>query len=168
MATKNKNYLNNINNQEKHFTASALIINEEGKILLINHKKLGVWLYPGGHVKINEEPDTAIIREVKEETGLSVEIISDKDGNLADPEADVSVLHHPYVILCEKILGDNEYHYHIDMVYLCRINAKRTQLINNKRESAGINFFGLDDLDQISLFPNFRKLLEKILNAKTK
>jgi len=148
---------------EKHFTASALILNKERKILLVNHRKLGVWLYPGGHVDKGETPDEAVIREVKEETGLDVKIISNKDTNIADPKADVSVLHQPYIVLCEKIKG-NEEHYHIDLVYQCKIiNEETAELCHNPRESRDIKFFGLEDLENIKLFPNFRKLVEKIL-----
>jgi ADP-ribose pyrophosphatase YjhB (NUDIX family) len=156
----------NKNNVEKHFTASALIINKEKKVLLVNHRKLGVWLYPGGHVEWNETPDETVVREVKEETGLNVEIISDRDNTLSDLEADVSVLHHPYVILCEKINGDNQ-HYHLDLIYLCKIeNEENSELHYNPKESSDIRFFSLEDLNNINLFPNFRKLLEKILKQK--
>ncbi len=54
---------------KKHFTASALII-DEGKVLSVYHKKLGVWLYPGGHIEADENPEEALFREVREETGL--------------------------------------------------------------------------------------------------
>ena len=104
------------NNLEKHFTASALII-DNGKVLLLHHKKLGVWLYPGGHIEKNETPDQTVAREVKEETGLDIEIIGEKDDNLADADTDVSVLFNPYVVLCE-LVGN---HYHNDIVYLKHI-----------------------------------------------
>lgn len=42
------------------------------KVLLIDHKKLGGWYAPGGHVEPNEDSDESIIREVKEETGLEI------------------------------------------------------------------------------------------------
>ncbi len=145
---------------EKHFTSSALII-DDNKILLVHHKKLGTWLYPGGHVENMETPDEALIREVKEETGLDIEIVSEKDGNLADLETDVSVLHNPYTILCE-LVGD---HYHNDIVYLCRISSESNcDLKHSEVESHGIKFFGLDELEDIKLFPNFRRLLLKILS----
>jgi len=157
----------NKNNVKKHFTASALIINKKGKILLVNHRKLGVWLYPGGHVEWNETPDETVVREVKEETGLNVKIISDRDNALSDTKADVSVLHNPYAVLCEKINGDNK-HYHIDLIYLCKIDdEKNSELHHNPKESSDIKYFGLEDLSKINLFPNFRKLLEKILKQKT-
>ena len=166
MATKNKNRLNDKNKPEKHFTASGLIINKKNEVLLVNHKKLGVWLYPGGHVEPHETPDETVIREIKEETGLDIEIIGSKDKNLADTKTDVSVLHHPYAILCEKIAGDNK-HYHIDMIYLCKIiNKKKGKVTYNPKRSEEIDFFSSNDLDQINLFPNFRKLLEKVLNKK--
>ncbi|KKL46412.1 hypothetical protein LCGC14_2345830, partial [marine sediment metagenome] len=48
------------NFMKKHFTSTVFIINDE-KILLIHHKKMNVWLPPGGHVEENEIPsDTAI------------------------------------------------------------------------------------------------------------
>lgn len=146
------------NKLKKHFTASALIIKDK-KVLLVQHKKLGVWLYPGGHVEDNETPDETVIREVLEETGVSVEIIGEKDKNLADAGADVSVLHHPYVILCE-LVGD---HYHNDIIYLCKITGENAQIKHDAKESEAIGFFGLDELDGIKLFPNFKKLLQKVL-----
>ena len=60
-----------------HFTASALVLDESrADACLVLHRKLGLWLQPGGHV----EPDDptladAALREVREETGL--------DGRLA-------------------------------------------------------------------------------------
>ncbi len=152
------NYSANLN---KHFTASALIKNDVDKVLLVYHKKLNVWIYPGGHIEANETPDEAVIREVKEETGLDVEIIGDLETSLNDKEADVTVLHNPYAILCERIKAKEE-HYHIDMVYACKITSGQ-KLLYNKNESKGIGFFGINDIETIPLFPNFKNLLSKFL-----
>jgi len=146
------------NNLEKHFTASALII-EDNQVLLLHHKKLDVWLYPGGHIEKNETPEQAVLREVMEETGLNVEIMGEIDNKLADVKADVSVMHNPYVILCE-LVGN---HYHNDIVYLCKISGDNGEIKYNKQESSDIKFFSASDLVDIKLFPNFRRLLEKVL-----
>jgi len=165
---KNKQFIINemLHNDEleKHFTASALIIDEDNRVLLLHHKKLGVWLYPGGHVEKNETPDQAVLREVKEETGLEVEIIGERDQSLADIDVDVSVLYVPYVVLCE-LIGD---HYHNDIVYLCKISGNDRDIKYNKDEATDINFFDLEGLNDIELFPNFRRLLEKVLKDPKK
>jgi 8-oxo-dGTP pyrophosphatase MutT (NUDIX family) len=55
-----------------HLTASAFVLSpERDAVLLILHKKLGIWVQPGGHI----EPDDASIeaaarRELAEEVGL--------------------------------------------------------------------------------------------------
>ena len=152
-------------NLKKHFTASALIKNDEGKVLLVYHKKLDVWLYPGGHIEANETPDEAVVREVKEETGLDVEIVGELATKLNDEEEDVSVLHNPYIILCERIKAKEE-HYHIDMVYACKTTSGQ-KLVYNKYESKGIGFFGINDVETIPLFPNFKNLLSKFLSESS-
>ena len=52
-----------------HVTASAIVMGPEG-VLLHFHKKLHLWLQPGGHIEANEAPWEAALREVGEETGL--------------------------------------------------------------------------------------------------
>ncbi|MDE2143958.1 MAG: NUDIX domain-containing protein, partial [Elusimicrobia bacterium] len=54
------------------FVVSAYAV-REGKVLLIKHKKLGLWLAPGGHIDEGETPDEAALRELKEETGLEAD-----------------------------------------------------------------------------------------------
>ena len=58
-------------------TANAFIF-YENKLLVVHHKKLNIWLHPGGHVDENESFLEALIREIKEEVGLDVEIISNE------------------------------------------------------------------------------------------
>jgi len=56
-------------------TVGALIVNKEGKILLTkSHKWFDKYTLPGGHIEVGETMKEAIIREVKEETGLDVEV----------------------------------------------------------------------------------------------
>jgi 8-oxo-dGTP pyrophosphatase MutT (NUDIX family) len=37
-------------------------------------RKLGSWLYPGGHIDPNDDPAQAVLREVTEETGITFRI----------------------------------------------------------------------------------------------
>lgn len=53
-------------------TAAGCLIHDN-KVLLVKHKKLGLWLNPGGHIDPGELPHEAAEREFYEETGVFVE-----------------------------------------------------------------------------------------------
>lgn len=52
-----------------HITGSAIVIGSRG-VVLHRHRKLGLWLQPGGHIDPGEAPWEAALREGREETGL--------------------------------------------------------------------------------------------------
>lgn len=52
-----------------HVTASAFVVSSRG-VILHQHRLLGRWFQPGGHVDPGESPEAAAQREVREETGL--------------------------------------------------------------------------------------------------
>lgn len=54
-----------------HVTASVLITGPRG-VILLKHKKLSIWVQPGGHIDPDETPAEAAVREAVEETGLAV------------------------------------------------------------------------------------------------
>lgn len=106
------------------FVASAFMLNPAGdKILFIQRVKeplIGFWLPPGGHLDEGESPDNAVIREVREETGLEAFFESPPDWDIqADEHVQRIVL--PHIIQREFI---NYQHDHIDLIYLLRAFAK--------------------------------------------
>jgi 8-oxo-dGTP diphosphatase len=59
----------------KHVVAAgAVVLNDEDKILLIRGPRRG-WEQPGGNVEEGESIRDAVIREVKEETGIDIEVV---------------------------------------------------------------------------------------------
>ena len=54
--------------------AGGCIFNDKGEVLLQRRGDFGKWGFPGGAVELGETPEMAAIREVKEETGLEVEV----------------------------------------------------------------------------------------------
>ena len=56
-----------------HVTGSALVLTDDRRrVLLHKHKRLGMWLQPGGHIDPGELPWDGSLREASEETGLPV------------------------------------------------------------------------------------------------
>jgi ADP-ribose pyrophosphatase YjhB (NUDIX family) len=51
----------------------AIVGNEEGKILLVQRKDSGVWLYPTGWADVGYSPAEVAMKEVEEETGIIAE-----------------------------------------------------------------------------------------------
>ena len=54
-----------------HVTGSAIVVGPRG-VVLHRHKRLGIWLQPGGHIESGEFAWDAALRETREETGLDV------------------------------------------------------------------------------------------------
>ena len=98
---------------DKHFTSTGFLV-RDGKVLLVNHRKLRMWLPFGGHIEPGEDPVEALHREAREETGFEIEIVAER------PEINqrgVHVLPAPETILLEDIEPG---HVHIDLIYFVR------------------------------------------------
>src|SRR5687767_7844582 len=56
-------------------SAAAIITDGENRVLLLNHvlRPFSGWGLPGGFVTAGEDPEKAIRREIREETGLEMD-----------------------------------------------------------------------------------------------
>src|SRR3712207_6739428 len=123
------------NRTGRHFTVAVFVV-WEGKVLLHFHRKLEMWLPPGGHIERDELPDQAAVREVLEETGLRVELVGEKREDIADPVQ----LHRPAGVQLENIgLG----HQHIDLIYFAK--APGSAEIREDFSSEKVGWYGPED-----------------------
>ena len=51
------------------------ILVKNNKILCVQMKKNGFYCLPGGHIEIGEDSKNAVIREIKEETGINTKVV---------------------------------------------------------------------------------------------
>lgn len=88
-----------------HVTGSGVVVGARG-VVLLEHKRLGIWLQPGGHIDPGETPWAAALRESAEETGLEVAFGGPVD-HLGVPE-----------LLHVDVHAGGRGHTHLDLRYL--------------------------------------------------
>ena len=124
----------------RHFSATTYVRHND-KVLLHNHKKLKMWLPVGGHIDRDELPQDAAKREVKEETGLDVEIIKPKE-LLKITEGQEWELILPFHMMLHNL---NEYHQHIDMVFFAK--TQNDKIVLGEGESREIKWFTKEEIE---------------------
>ena len=121
-----------------HFVSVAgLVTNDKNEILLIKSPKRG-WEYPGGMIEPGETFQDALIREVKEETGINVEIIG-------------------IIGLCKNIEKDI-----VNIDFACKaVDGQPT----TSEESLKVMWFKKEDVLDMITFPLTKKRLENMLSG---
>jgi 8-oxo-dGTP pyrophosphatase MutT (NUDIX family) len=134
--------------EEGHITASAWIVDPGRKLaLLVHHKKLNLWLQPGGHC--DGDPDVVKVakKEVKEETGL-------RDFSIFAEEIFDLDIH--------KIPEWNSIpaHYHYDVRFLIYADSELPLTMNH--ESNYLRWFNLPEIRLVSPDASVIRLVEKV------
>lgn len=97
----------------------AVIIDNEARILAAqrsNNMSLPLkWEFPGGKIEANETPEECLIREIKEELNISVNIIKVLPTN-THAYSDITIELIPF--LCAHVKGDIILKEHIDFKWL--------------------------------------------------
>jgi 8-oxo-dGTP diphosphatase len=85
----------------KSIGAAAVIVDDDGKVLLVKHTygRLN-WELPGGGAEANESAAETAVREVREETGLQVSV-ERLTGVYYEPDFDM----HHFVFICRRLDG---------------------------------------------------------------
>jgi|SRR3989344_1020749 len=122
------------------FTVGVFIV-YDNKVLLIFHKKHNMWLQIGDHIELDEDPEQALFREVKEECGLDIEIVGKKE-----PSIEVKGIKFLYPPVFMNIHDINETHKHVGLYYIAK--AKSDAFILSEREHNDIRWFSRKDLDE--------------------
>jgi 8-oxo-dGTP pyrophosphatase MutT (NUDIX family) len=115
-----------------HVTGSAIVLDAVGRVLLHRHKRLGIWLQPGGHLDAGESPAQAAVREPLEESGLVG----------SHPAGGPHLLH---VDVHEGPRG----HVHLDLRYLLYADGEAT-IAPAPGESADVAWMSLEEATRVA------------------
>jgi 8-oxo-dGTP pyrophosphatase MutT (NUDIX family) len=113
-------------------TATALVFDAEGHVLLARRADNGRWGPPGGIIDPAEEPADAAVREAFEETGV-----------VAIPERLVAV-----GVLSPITYPNGDHVQYLDLMFRCRAAGGEAGV--NDSESVEVGWFPLDALPSLS------------------
>jgi 8-oxo-dGTP pyrophosphatase MutT (NUDIX family) len=97
-------------------------------LLLGDHRKSGLWLPPGGHVEDGEDPRQAVIREAREELGITAEFAGDT----------------PFFLTVTPTRGPHR-HLDVDLWFILKAARHGAPLDPDPREFRSIRWLGLDE-----------------------
>lgn len=137
----------------RHSTATVLIVNRN-KVLLHRHKKFNALLPVGGHLDADELPEEAAIREVKEETGLSVKLYNPDKTQFPDVRALVQPVH--------MLLFNSKDHQHIDFIFYAKAETEAVSPIAG--ESEHLHWYCRDEILNAEMPENVRILALEALS----
>lgn len=114
-----------------HVTASAWLLNKDcSKVLLMHHRKLDMWVQPGGHCDGDSDVLGVALKEAQEESGLQ------KIEPIMTDIFDIDI----HLIPETK---KEKAHYHYDIRFLVQAIGNDTLVQNN--ESNALRWFGKND-----------------------
>jgi len=143
------------------FTAEAFIV-YKNKVLLRMHDKHKIWMSVGGHIELDEYPEQAVIREVKEEVGLDIVLSGEAKG----PAAGTAENRGYAYLIPPKYMGRHPVsrnHEHVVFVYFAKANTDIISTSKNEHEKAETRWVTMDELRNMDLVPNVRFYVEEAL-----
>jgi 8-oxo-dGTP diphosphatase len=122
----------------------ALVDQQRGKLLLVDHKLASLWLPSGGHVEPDEDPRATVVRELAEELGLAADFMQPG----------------PLFITVTRV-GGGIGHTDVSLWYLLRGDSSRA-IEFDRGEFHGVRWFGFDEVPFERSDPHMRRFVAKL------
>ncbi|WP_460819393.1 NUDIX hydrolase [Nocardioides korecus] len=129
--------------------ASAIVTDAEGRILLHRRRDNDMWALPGGVMELGESISDCIIREVREETGLTVK-----------PMRIVGIYSDPKHVFA---YDDGEVRQEFSICFACEVISGEQQASS---ESYEVRFVLEDDVASLPMVESIRLRIYDFLNEQ--
>lgn len=131
---------------DPHLVSYFLLIDSlEKQLLLVDHKKAGLWLPSGGHVELNEHPKETVAREIIEELKTQAEF----------------ALEHPFFLTVTKTVGETAGHTDVTFWYLLKGSINQNYCFD-REEFHQIGWFSPKDIPYERTEPHMRRCIKKL------
>lgn len=131
-------------------STTAVVVDEHRRVLLVHRVDNGLWALPGGGMELGESIEDCAIREVKEETGLDVEITGL-----------VGVYTNPNHVI---EYTDGEVRQQFSLCYTTRVLGGTLQ---HDAESTGLEWVHPADIPALNMHPSMRLRIDHYLAGHT-
>lgn len=129
--------------------ASAVVPDRDGRILLTRRRDNNLWTIPGGAMEPGESISQTAVREVKEETGVDVEVVS-LVGIYSNPNHVVEY-------------DDGEVRQQFSICFACRpIGGEPAP----SDETSDVGYFPPNELEELDIHPSIRLRIEHYLAGR--
>lgn len=129
--------------------ASAIVVGDDGRMLMHRRGDNGRWALPGGVMDIGESIRDTVVREVREETGLEVE-----------PEYIVGVYSDPGHVFA---YSDGEVRQQFSICFACRTVGGG---LRTSEESPEVGWFTPAQLGDLDIHPSVRLRIDHYLERR--
>jgi ADP-ribose pyrophosphatase YjhB (NUDIX family) len=131
--------------------ASAIVVDDGGRILLHRRTDNALWSIPGGAMEVGEAIADTAVREVKEETGLDVA-----------PERVVGIYSNPRHVI---EYADGEVRQQFSICFACRLTGGQVALSD---ESSEVGFFTPAEIEAMPMHESIRLRIRHYLEHRPK
>jgi ADP-ribose pyrophosphatase YjhB (NUDIX family) len=129
--------------------ASAIVVDQAGRILLHRRADNELWSIPGGGMEIGERIADTVVREVKEETGLEVR-----------PETIVGIYSNPNHVV---EYSDGEVRQQFSICFACRVVGGK---LATSDESLEVDFFSPAEIANMPMHESIRLRIQHYLEHR--
>ena len=131
-------------------SVTAIVPSERGHVLMVHKTDNDLWALPGGAMDVGESMADAVVREVKEETGIKVEVTGV-----------VGIYSNPNHVMA---YDDGEVRQQCSICFTTRMLGGQLATSSETKE---VRFVDPADLDSLSIHPSMRLRIDHYLEHRS-
>lgn len=127
----------------------AIVRDDQGRVLLIHRTDNNLWALPGGGHDLGESLSDTVVREVREETGYDVEVVT-LTGTYTNPNHRMAY-------------DDGEVRQQFSIAFTARLLGGQAR---TSSESKQVRWVAPDELDELPMHPSMRQRIAHALEDR--